>query len=120
MKIDLGVNVNKKKISNLFGKDLKIANLGLESMAAALETQNIQVQQIDWKPPRQIYPNLMYTNTGVNIEDANQEVVNRIMDSKAVLVGMGIAKNVIPGMHDRMILHAGPPVEWERMWGVQR
>ncbi len=43
MKIDPGVNVNTKMISNLFGKDLKIANLGLESMAAALETQDIQV-----------------------------------------------------------------------------
>jgi hypothetical protein len=33
---------------------------------------------------------------------------------------MGIARDVIPGMHDRMILHAGPPVSWERMCGPQR
>ena len=120
MKIDPGVNVNTKMISNLFGKDLKIANLGLESMAAALETQDIQVQRVDWKPPKQVYPNLMYTDTGISIEEANLDAVNRIMGSKAVLVGMGIAKDVIPGMHDRMILHAGPPVEWERMCGPTR
>ena len=35
----------------------------------------------------------------------------RIMASKAVLTGMGIAKDVIPGMHEQMILHAGPPVD---------
>ena len=33
---------------------------------------------------------------------------------------MGIAKDVIPGMHDKMILHAGPPIEWDRMCGPTR
>ena len=33
---------------------------------------------------------------------------------------MGIAKDVIPGMHEKMILHAGPPIEWERMCGPTR
>jgi hypothetical protein len=33
---------------------------------------------------------------------------------------MGSAKDVIPGMHARMILHAGPPIEWERMCGPTR
>ena len=114
------VFVNENKISNLFGKEMKIINLGLESMAAALEQQNIHVQRIDWKPPKQTCPNLIYTDTGISIEDANTEVVNRIMGSNAVLIGMGIAKDVIPGMHDRMILHAGPPVEWQRMCGPTR
>jgi hypothetical protein len=46
--------------------------------------------------------------------------VSRIKRGQAVLVGMGIARDVIPGMHDRMILHAGPPIEWERMCGPTR
>ncbi len=33
---------------------------------------------------------------------------------------MGIARDVIPGMHSKMILHAGPPVSWERMCGPTR
>jgi hypothetical protein len=33
---------------------------------------------------------------------------------------MGTAKEVIPGMHARMILHAGPPIVWERMCGPTR
>jgi hypothetical protein len=33
---------------------------------------------------------------------------------------MGIAGEVIPGMGERMILHAGPPIEWERMCGPTR
>ena len=45
---------------------------------------------------------------------------SRIKRGQAVLVGMGIARDVIPGMHDHMILHAGPPIEWERMCGPTR
>jgi hypothetical protein len=54
------------------------------------------------------------------MDAANQEVVDRIQRGQAVLVGMGIARDVIPGMHDRKILHAGPPITWERMCGPQR
>ena len=54
------------------------------------------------------------------MDAANQEVGSRIKRGQAVLVGMGIAREVIPGMHDHMILHAGPPIEWERMCGPTR
>jgi hypothetical protein len=54
------------------------------------------------------------------VEAANTEACSHIRDGKPVLVGMGIARNVIPGLHDRMILHAGPPISWERMCGPQR
>jgi hypothetical protein len=54
------------------------------------------------------------------MDAANQEVVGRIKRGQAVLVGMGIARDIIPGMHDRMLLHAGPPIEWGRMCGPTR
>ncbi len=56
----------------------------------------------------------------MNREAANQEVLKRFQDSDIRLVGMGIAKDVIPGMHDKMILHAGPPITWERMCGPMK
>jgi Protein of unknown function (DUF1116) len=34
-----------------------------------------------------------------------------------VLDGIGIARDVIPQMRPRLILHAGPPIAWERMCG---
>jgi len=109
-----------QKISNFFGKEVRAANLGLESMADALRDQEVPVRQIDWEPPKETTPNLMFTTSGVSIDDANGEAVQHIMASKAVLTGMGIAKDVIPGMHDHMILHAGPPVNWDRMCGPTR
>ena len=54
------------------------------------------------------------------IEQANEEAVNRIISAEPVLVDVAPAEDVIPGLEDRMILHAGPPVKWENMSGGQK
>ncbi len=54
------------------------------------------------------------------IETANAEAVKRINNAEPVLVDIQPAGEVIPGLKDRMILHSGPPVTWERMCGAQR
>jgi hypothetical protein len=89
-------------------------------MADSVSDQGVQVIDLDWRPPREGVPHLRQTKTGILIDAANQEVLDRILRGQAVLAGMGIARDVIPDMHDRMILHAGPPVTWERMCGPQR
>ncbi len=108
------------KVNEIFGKELIVLNVGLAGMARSVSDQEVKVVDLDWSPPREGVPHLRQTNTGIRIDAANQEVVERIQLGHAVLVGMGIARDVIPGMHDRMILHAGPPVTWERMCGPQR
>ncbi len=35
----------------LFGKKLKVINLGLESFAEDLKRQGVKVVEVDWKPP---------------------------------------------------------------------
>jgi hypothetical protein len=54
------------------------------------------------------------------IEEANQEAVSRIQRARPTLVDVSIAGEAIPGMKRKMILHAGPPVTWERMCGPMR
>lgn len=54
------------------------------------------------------------------IEAANQEAIRRINEADPLLVDIARAKEVIPGLKDRMILHSGPPVTWEKMCGAQR
>ncbi|MCK8825620.1 DUF1116 domain-containing protein [Fuchsiella alkaliacetigena] len=56
----------------------------------------------------------------VSIKEANQEAVAIMQKSEPVLVDMGIAGEVLPGMTEKTILHAGPPVEWEDMCGPMR
>jgi hypothetical protein len=43
-----------------------------------------------------------------------------MMASKPVLVDIGRARDVIPGMKDNLFLHAGPPITWDRMSGPLR
>jgi hypothetical protein len=56
----------------------------------------------------------------IDIDQANQTAVTRMIDARPVLVGMGRAIDVIPGMRQNLILHAGPPIAWERMSGPLR
>src|SRR5512139_1122215 len=109
-----------QKINDLFGKPLSVVNLGLASMAEAVKAQGVPAFDVDWSPPAEGVPRLHVTQSGIDIDAANSEVCRRIKSGRPVLVGMGIAKDVIPGMHNRMILHAGPPITWDRMCGPQR
>jgi hypothetical protein len=56
----------------------------------------------------------------MDVEAANELAVRRILEAHPVLVGVGRALDVIPGMRKDLILHAGPPVSWERMCGPLR
>ncbi|WKZ44636.1 MAG: DUF1116 domain-containing protein [Anaerolineales bacterium] len=53
----------------------------------------------------------------MDIDNANQTAVNRLMEARPILKGVAPAKDVIPGMKDNLFLHAGPPIEWARMSG---
>jgi len=56
----------------------------------------------------------------MDINKANQTAVERMMSARPILKGVSIARDVIPGMKENLILHAGPPIEWERMSGPLR
>ncbi len=56
----------------------------------------------------------------MNIDAINEQALRTLLSSRPHWVGMGIARDVVPGMHRRMILHSGPPVTWDRMCGPQR
>ncbi len=56
----------------------------------------------------------------MDIAAANAGAVSRMMEARPVLVGLAKAREVIPGMRDDLLLHAGPPIEWDRMSGPLR
>ena len=108
------------QLLDLFGKPLTVVNVGLQAFGEDLRKQNVNVIDVDFRPSAYTVPRLTHTSSGADVEAANAEAVRRIMTGKAALTGLGIAGEVIPGMGDRMILHAGPPIEWERMCGPVR
>ena len=56
----------------------------------------------------------------MDIDTANTTAVNRLMEARPILKAVATARDVIPGMKDNLFLHAGPPIEWERMSGPLR
>ncbi len=56
----------------------------------------------------------------IDIDSANATAVERMMEARPVLVGLATARDVIPGMEEDLLLHAGPPITWERMSGPLR
>jgi len=55
-----------------------------------------------------------------SIDSANSEAVERIVEARPVLTGLGKALDLIPGMHEDLLLHAGPPIDWEKASGPLR
>ncbi len=52
------------------------------------------------------------------IEAANKDALERMAKIQPILVDIELeAMNVIPAMDEKTILHAGPPLEWDRMCG---
>lgn len=54
-------------------------------------------------------------NIHQSIDEANRSALQHMLQANPVLVDVGQAKDVIPGMTTNTILHAGPDLEWDRM-----
>jgi hypothetical protein len=54
------------------------------------------------------------------IERANEEALRRMLAADPVLIDVIPAAEAIPALRQNMILHAGPPIPWDRMCGPLR
>lgn len=110
------------KVNELFNKKLSVVNFGVESFYQDLVKQGKSAVHVDWKPAaggnKEVagcLRQLRQGDLGEKIAKANQEALSRILSARPVLVDMSTAGEAIPGMTPTTILHAGPPVTWERM-----
>jgi len=108
------------KDNSLFDQPLKVINIGLEHFREALIGQGIETVGLAWQPPLEGYVDIVKTQEGISIDDINQMAVEKVRRSRPLLVGMGIARDVVPQMHSKMLLHAGPPVSWDQMCGPMK
>ena len=106
----------------LFQTELKVINIGLRSFKETLDKQNVKSVQVDWRPPLISDERTMgiIRSNIERIEAANKVSLDRILNSKPFIIGMGKALDVIPGMKKNLLLHAGPPVTWDRMCGPMK
>lgn len=54
------------------------------------------------------------------IKQANQEAARRLNEAEPFLMDTALAGEVIPGMGEKMLLHAAPYVDWKHMCGPQK
>jgi hypothetical protein len=54
------------------------------------------------------------------VRSANAEAMRRLLAAEPMLVDVLPAHEAIPGLDEHIILHAGPPLSWERMCGPMR
>ncbi|MDR0994335.1 MAG: DUF1116 domain-containing protein [Verrucomicrobiota bacterium] len=109
-------------LQELLHSPLRVVNLGIESFKDTCEAFSPPAIQVDWRPPAEVSPEseAILSKRAARIERANQKALEIILSGTPKLVGLDIARNVIPGMRENLILHSGPPITWERMSGPTR
>lgn len=118
--------MNVAPVNTLFASGLKAVNLGLESFARNLRREGAAAIHVQWRPPaggdqRAIAAlDAIAAGTSVDVEKANAEAVRRILAARPTITGIGVALDTVPGMARDLILHAGPPVSWNKMCGPMR
>lgn len=112
--------------ARLFNAPLKVVNIGLSGFAADLAAAGVTVAHVDWSPPAGGDPELAdllahLATAADRINEANAEAVRRMLAAEPVLVDVMPAREAIPALADgRILLHAGPPIGWDRMCGPMR
>lgn len=110
-------------INALFDSELKTINFGAESFNNQLLSQKVESVQVEWRPTAGGNKALLSALAKLDlpeIEQANQQAIEAFLAATPFLVDYRLAKDVIPGMTDTTILHAGPPIGWQRMCGPMR
>jgi hypothetical protein len=98
--------------------DSAVINVGLAQFAESVAEQGVDVIQVDWRPPADGDPDAVRMLTdlfgvaSIALETANAEVLRRLDHGVPVLIDVRPAAEVVPGLGDRMLLHAGPPIDW--------
>jgi len=108
-------------ISALLAGPVRVVNIGLAAFARDLAANGSAVAQVDWTPPAGGKPALLAALASLqedSVEKANQAALEKILAAEPVLTDVRRAGELIPELDQgRLVLHAGPPIEWARMCG---
>ena len=101
----------------LFGGELRVVNAGVDLFADTLVARGVPLSRVDWRPPAMDTVGALWRD---DVDAANREALRRLGAAQPVLVDVRPAIEVVPGMTPTTLLHAGPPLAWERMSGPVR
>jgi Protein of unknown function (DUF1116) len=99
---------------------VRAVNVGLARFGEAVRAQGAEALDVDWRIPAGGQEGLvgaltrLYGGHAERVDRANREAVRRLDEGVAMLVEVGPAADLVPGMGRRTVLHPGPPLSWER------
>jgi len=106
---------------------LVVAHAGIDEMVQGCRAAGATTEIVRFAPPAggdadavAKLDRLLSAPIAPRVDEANRTALAPVLASRPHLVGVGIARDVVPGMAPDLFLHAGPPVTWERMAGPMR
>src|SRR3954449_9875911 len=97
-----------------------IVAAGVDVFSDALRAQGAEVHDVDWRPPGfGAAEDIAALALDPRRASANRTAVERLMAAGSQLVDVRPAREVLD-LPDRMLLHAGPPLEWADASGPMR
>jgi Protein of unknown function (DUF1116) len=102
----------------LLDRPPRVVTVGARLFADSLVDQDVAVARVDWRPPASGDAKLSSSLSRLwtpDIDASNVQALKRVTEARQVLVDVRPAGEVIPGMQRETVLHAGPPIDWERL-----
>jgi hypothetical protein len=105
-----------------FNTSMPVVAIGADLFADALVEQGAAVTRVAWRPPAGDARALRKLLADAEVDEANQKAVERMLAAHPMIIDVRPAHEVISalGLGEKRLLHAGPPIEWERMCGPMR
>jgi hypothetical protein len=107
-------------------EDVVAVNVGLAGFGEAVRTQGGTAVDVDWRPPAGGSAGAvallarLWGEHGDVVARANAAVVERLEASRPRAVAVVPAREALPVLRDRVLLHSGPPIAWDRVSDPQR
>lgn len=112
-----------EQVTELLSTTPRVINIGLESFVDPIIEFGGDAVQFDWRPKaggnKKLIKILDELAKMPEIQEGNEEVTQRLVDSQTSLTAVKPAYEAIPYLDtdEKIILHAGPPMEFENMTG---
>lgn len=109
------------QVRDLLNTKPRIINVGLKSFTDSILEHGAKTVQYDWKPAaggnKKLIKVLNLLDKIEGLEKSNQDVIEQMKNSQPFLMDVVPAKSVIDVLNDKVILHAGPPIDFKDMTG---